>query len=277
MNAVITGNLELDYAGSEAMNTICSNLLFAGRNIRKIVITSCDPDDGKSFVAMQIAVNMAKRGKRTLLIDADMRLSVLNTSYGIRLSGKQMGLSHFLSGQCSLEEVLYQTNISNVFLVPVGSIVQAPLSLIGTPDFDQMIRDVGEYFELVIIDAPPIGRVIDAAEIARSCDGCILLLEYGKTHLRALKEAKQQMERTGTPILGCILNKVTMERRGITKYYYYKWKYRKNSKYGRYGYGRYGYGRYGYGRYGNGRYGYGSYGHEKETDRNNPDAGAKNE
>ncbi len=275
MNAVITGNLELDYAGSEAMNTICSNLLFAGRNIRKIVITSCDPDDGKSFIAMQIAVNMAKRGKRTLLIDADMRLSVLNTRYGIQLSGKRMGLSHFLSGQCSLEEVLYQTDLPNVFLVPVGSIVQAPLSLIGTPDFDQMIRDLGENFELIIIDAPPIGRVIDAAEIARSCDGSILVLEYGKTHIRALQEAKQQMERTGTPILGCILNKVMTERWGIKKYY--KGRYRKRYGYGKHGYGKYGYSKYGYSRYGYSKYGYGRYGNEKEADRNNPDAGAKNE
>ena len=239
--AVINGNLELDYAGSEAINTICSNLMFSGRNIRKVVITSCEPNDGKTFVAMQVVANMAKRGKRALLIDADMRLSVMNAHYDIQLSGSGAGLAHLLSGQCTLEDAMYQTNLPNVYLIPIGTDVQAPLSLIATPEFENLVRAVGETFDLVIIDAPPVGLVIDAAEIARSCDGSVLVLEYSKTHRRALQEAKQQMERTGTPILGCILNKVTMDRLSTKKYYSYGGKY-GYGKYGKYGkYSRYGY------------------------------------
>ena len=236
--AVIHEKLDLDYSGSEAFNTICSNLTFSGKNIKKIVVTSCEPNDGKSFIAVQTVVNMAKRGKRVLLIDADLRLSVLNAQYQIRLSGAAMGLAHYLSGQCVLEDALYETNIPNVYLIPIGTDVQAPLSLIATPDFDNLIKMVGESFDLVVIDAPPVGLVIDAAEIAKSCDGSVLVLEYNKTHRRALQEAKSQMERTGTPILGCILNKVTMDRLSTKKYYSYGGKY-GYSKYGRYG--RYGY------------------------------------
>ncbi len=238
--ANIQGSLDLDYAGSEAFNTICSNLTFSGKNIRKIVITSCEPNDGKSFVAIQIAVNMAKRGKRVLLVDADLRLSVMNAQYQIRLSGAAMGLAHYLSGQCVLDDAIYETNIPNVSLIPIGTDVQAPLSLIATPDFDHLIQMVGESFDLVIIDAPPVGLVIDAAEIAKSCDGSVLILEYNKTHRRALQEAKNQMERTGTPILGCILNKVTMDRLSTKKYYSYggKYGYSKYGKYGKYGYNR---------------------------------------
>lgn len=243
MKAAINAKLDLDYAGNEAMNTICSNLTFSGKNIKKIVITSCEPNDGKSFVAMQVVVNMAKRGKRVLLIDADLRLSVLNAHYEIQLMSDGHGLAHYLSGQCSLEDAMYATNLPNVFLIPIGTDVQAPLSLIATPDFDKLIEAVGESFDLVVIDAPPIGLVIDAAEIAKSCDGSVIVLEYAKTHLRALQEAKQQMERTGTPILGCILNKVTMDRLSTKKYYSYGGKY-GYSKYGRYGkYGKYGYSR----------------------------------
>ena len=241
--AIISSNLNLDYAGSEAMNTICSNLTFSGKNIRKIVITSCEPNDGKSFVSVQVAVNMARRGKRVLLIDADLRLSVMNAHYGIQLVGQGHGLAHFLSGQCPLEDAMYETNIPNVYLIPIGTDVQAPLSLIATPDFDKLINAVGETFDYVIIDAPPVGMVIDAAEIAKSCDGSVLVLEYSKTHRRALADAKEQMERTGTPVLGCILNKVSMDRLSTKRYYSYG---------GKYGYGRYGkYGKYGkYGRYG---------------------------
>ena len=240
--AMIRGDLQLDYAGSEAFNTICSNLTFAGKNIRKIVITSCEPNDGKSFVAVQTVLNMARRGKRVLLIDADLRLSVMNTQYQIQLSGAGLGLAHFLSGQCPLDSAVYETDIPNVYLIPIGTDVQAPLSLIDTPDFVKLIDAVGDTFDYVIIDAPPIGLVIDAAQIAKSCDGSILVLEYNKTHGRALQDAKEQMERSGTPILGCILNKVTLNSLSAKKYYSYG---------GKYGYGKYGYGKYGkYGRYG---------------------------
>ena len=243
LKAQIKGNLNLDYAGSKAMNTICSNLSFSGKNVKKIVITSCEPNDGKSFVAIQVAANMARRGKRVLLMDADLRLSVMNAHYDITLQGEGKGLAHYLSGQCALENVVYETNVPNIFFIPIGTDVQTPLSLIATPDFDQLVQTMGENFDYVIIDAPPVGMVIDAAEIAKSCDGSVLILEYNKTHRRALAEAKQQMERTGTPILGCVLNKVTMDRLGTKKYYSYG---------GKYGYGRYGrygrYARYGYSR-----------------------------
>ena len=238
--ATIKGNLTLDYAGNEALNTICSNLTFSGKNIKKIVITSCEPNDGKSFVAIQTAINMAKRGKRVVLMDADLRLSVLNAQYGIELTGPKYGLAHLLSGQCQIDEIVYETNLQNVFYVPIGTDVQAPLSLIATPDFDNLVNVLGETFDFVVIDAPPVGLVIDAAEIAKSCDGCVLVLEYNKTHRRALQDAKEQMERTGVPILGCVLNKVTMDRLSTKKYYSYGGKYGYN-KYGRYGkYGKYG-------------------------------------
>ena len=200
---------------------------------------------GKSTTSVGIATVLAgAHDKKVLLMDADLRLSVMKSVYDISLSGAGMGLAHFLSGQCSLDDAVYETNIPNFYLIPIGTDVQAPLSLIATPDFDTLMSALGGSFDLVIIDAPPIGLVIDAAEIARSCDGSVLVLEYNKTHRRALQEARQQMERTGTPILGCVLNKVAMDRLSTKKYYSYG---------GRYGYGKYGH----YGKYGrNGGQGY---------------------
>ncbi len=237
--AMIGRNLELDYAGSEAINTICSNLSFSGKNVRKIIFTSCEPNDGKSFVSIQVAANMGRRGKKVLLIDADLRLSIMNAHYDIQLSGPGNGLAHLLSGQCEPEDAIYETNLPNLYFLPIGRDVSNPLSLIATPDFDQLIKSAGEAFDYVFLDTPPIGLVIDSAEMARSCDGSVLVLEYNKTHRRAMAEAKKQLERTGTPILGCVLNKVTMDRLSTKKYYSYG---------GKYGYG-YGYDRqYGYGR-----------------------------
>ena len=139
-----------------------------------------------------------------------------------------------------MEQCVYETNIPNVYLIPIGTDVQAPLSLIATPDFANLMQTLGENFDMVIVDAPPVGMVIDAAEIAKSCDGSVLVLEYNKTRIRGLQDAYQQMTRTGTPVLGCILNKVAMDRLSTKKYYYkYGGKY---GKYGKYGY-RYGYSR----------------------------------
>ena len=240
LKAVIQKSLDLDYAGAEAINTICSNLSFSGKNVKKVVFTSCEPNDGKTFVAMQVAANMGKRGKKALLIDADLRLSVMNAHYEIRLEGAGNGLAHLLSGQCLVDDAIYETNLPNLYLLPIGRDVSNPLSLIATPDFDHLIQYVSGLFDYVLIDAPPIGLVIDSAEMAKSCDGSVLVLEYNKTHRRALAEAKEQMERTGTPILGCVLNKVTMDRLSTKKYYSYVGHY-GYSKYGRYGkYGKYG-------------------------------------
>lgn len=235
--AIIHGNLTLDYAGSEAINTVSSNLTFAGKNIKRIVVTSCEANDGKSFVAIQVAVNMAARGKKVILVDADLRLSVMNSVYDITLSGAKQGLAHYLSGQCELDDVVYETNIPNVCLIPIGTDVQAPLSLIATPDFSELMQTLADNFDLVIVDAPPVGMVIDAAEIAKSCDGSVLVLEYNKTRIRGLQDAYQQMERTGTPVLGCIMNKVAMDRLSTKKYYYRygaKYKYGSEYRYGRY-------------------------------------------
>lgn len=229
--AIFNTNLKLDYSGEEAINTVCSNLTFAGNGIKKVVITSCEPNNGKSFVSIQMAVNMGNRGKRVLMVDADMRMSVLNAHHGVTFKGSKCGLAHVLSGQCDVKDAIYETNLQNVYYIPIGAGLQAPLNLIATQFFAELTKTLGEQFDLIIFDAPPVGMVIDAAEIARSCDGSIIVLEYAKTRRRTLKESKNQMERTGTPVLGCILNKVVMDRISTKKYY---------------GYGKYGYGKYAY-------------------------------
>lgn len=244
LTAKINADLSLEYSGQEALNTVCSNLTFSAKNVRRVVVTSCEANDGKTFMAIQIVANMASRGKRVILVDADLRLSVLTGHYEIDLEGKKCGLAHFLSGQCALEECVYQTNIPNMYLLPAGNEVSNPMGLISTPDFKQMLETLADNFDLVIVDAPPIGMVIDAAEIARFCDGSIFVLEYNKTHRRELKQACLQMQQSGTPVLGYVLNKVTFDRLSTKQYYYHyssRYKYHKYGKYGRYGkYGKYG-------------------------------------
>jgi len=111
-------------------------------------------------------------------------------------------------------------------LLPAGRDVSNPVTLFDTPYFTAMLDVLAKHFDAVLIDAPPIGAVIDAAEIAADCDGSVLVVEYRKTRLHEIAECKRQMEQSGKPILGCIINKVSFD--GIRE------KYRNRSSYARY-------------------------------------------
>lgn len=220
--AILTLNVPKvdDYVSREQMNSLCSNITFAGHNVKTITITSCVAGEGKSYLSMQIALNFAQRGKKVILIDADLRKSRMASDYAFRYDGGEIvGLAHYLSGINTLNDVLYQTNIENLSLIPEGRDISNPIPLLSTSHFQDMIRQLEQLCDLIIIDTPPVGLVVDSAEIARCTNGVIFVVNYQKTHRRELREAKRVLENAGVPILGCVLNKV--EFKGITAKYYY--------------------------------------------------------
>lgn len=214
------GRIEvLDYAGTEALNAICSNLSFAGRNLRKILLTSAAAGEGKSFLTMQIAQNLAKRGKSVCVVDADLRRSFMTKRYEMTTNGEWVGLAHYLAGYNDLDDVIYQTNLYQICMIPVGRDVSNPVPLLDTPNFAEMLNTLAENFDLVLVDAPPVGLVIDAAEIAQNCDGAVFVVEYGKTRRKEIADSKEQIEQAGCPVLGCIINKMTFDSISAKKYY----------------------------------------------------------
>ena len=217
--AVIRNNETMDYAGTEAMNTICSNLIFSGRNVKKVVTTSCTAGEGKSFLTLQMCQNLARRGNRVVLVDADLRRSYLIKRYGIETDGEWRGLAHFLAGYDDINDVIYKTNIENVFLIPTGRDVANPVQLLDSNHFEGLLDALAKEFDFVLVDAPPIGLVIDAAEIAKYCDGAVFIIEYNKTRRRDVIDGKKQLEQAGCPVLGAVLNKVTFETLSAKKYY----------------------------------------------------------
>ena len=221
-SAVISRFVQPEYATQESLNTICSNILFTGVDTKRVLLTSTSAGDGKSYVSFHMAWDFALRGMRVLLMDADLRRSQLNAKYGIKFEPKSNGLAHFLAGYSQMDEVIYAINIDNMYLIPCGRIVSNPIPLFDGERIKNLMGDVKEKFDIVIIDAPPIGQVIDAAEIARYCDGSVLVVSYNSTSRRELLEAKQQMMKTDTPILGCIINKVDVDSLIVKKYYYNK-------------------------------------------------------
>ncbi len=209
----------LDYSGTESLNSICSNLSFSGRQIRKIVMTSASAGQGKSFLTMQIMRNFARRGKRVVMVDTDLRRSFIIKRFGMKAEGEIKGLTHYLAGYCDVNDILFQTNIPGAYLIPAGRDVANPLPLIEAPQFAALLDKLAESFDVVLVDAPPIGLVIDAAEIAKYCDGAVFVVEYNVTRRRELLDAQRQMRQAGCPILGCIINKVSFDTFSAKRYY----------------------------------------------------------
>ena len=233
MNELIIGRFPpQEYAGAEAINTLCTNLSFSGANVKKIMITSCHASEGKSYLTMNIMRTMAKLGKTVALVDADMRCSVLTSRYGLQFvnSERKMGLAHFLAGKADEEDVLYRTNIEGAYMVPVGREVSNPLQLLNTARFERLLDDLAERVDYVLVDAPPVGLVIDAAQIAKFCDGTLIVVSYNSVRRQELIDTKNQLTQTGCPILGVVLNMVEYDSY-LSKKYYYKSYYSAYDRY----------------------------------------------
>ena len=221
MNKLEFGRFQtLDYACKEAINTLCTNLSFVGKEKRVIMMTSTQAHEGKSFLSMNIMRTMSQLGKKIVLVDCDLRKSQIAAKYGARIQeGTGCGTVHYLAGMCSLDDALYETNLPGAYMVPVGREVSNSLALLNTPRLREMFDELSERFELVLVDAPPVGVIIDAAEIAKFCDGTIFAVKYNATGRRELQEAKRQIMNTGCEILGAVLNDVDLEAISSKKYY----------------------------------------------------------
>ena len=210
------------YAVAEAVNTLCTNLSFSGADVKKIMITSCHASEGKSYLSMNIMRTMAKLGKTVALVDADLRRSVIASRYGLQFADpeRKSGLAHFLAGKAEEEEVIYRTNIEGAYLVPTGREVSNPLPLLNTQRFERLLDDLARQVDYVLVDAPPVGLVIDAAQIAKYCDGTLIVVNFNAVRRQELIDVKNQLEQTGCPILGTALNMVEYDSYLSKKYYY---------------------------------------------------------
>ena len=207
----------------EYYNALRTNIQLSGDKLKVIAVSSVRPGEGKSTTSTNIAWAFARAGYKTLLVDADIRNSVMS---GVFKSRERItGLTDYLSGTRDLSHGLCETNVENLFVIQSGSISPNPTGLLQSPKFESMIETLRKYFDYIIVDTAPIGIVIDAAIVAQKCDASILITEAGTTKRRDVDRAKQQLEQTGTPFLGVVLNKFDIQL----------------EKYGSYGvYGNYG-------------------------------------
>ncbi|WP_346707066.1 polysaccharide biosynthesis tyrosine autokinase [Massilistercora timonensis] len=207
---------EYTYAMREELKTLRTNLQFCGDDKRVILITSSAAGEGKSATSLNLAVSLTELGKKVILVDADIRKSVMVSR--LQKGTVNYGLAHFLAGQCQVSEAVCAVrNVEGLHMMFSGPSVPNPTELLSSSRFEKMILAFRKVYDYIIIDGPPLGLVVDSAIIAKSCDGAAIVVAAGMVKYRFVQTVKEKILNAGCPVLGVILNKV--DRDGGGKYY----------------------------------------------------------
>lgn len=205
MNVSFRFPLEDNYFINEAFNTLSINLRFSGPDRKVITMTSCFENEGKSFTVLQLARHLCQDGKRVIVVDADMRKSMIVSKY-TELSGIK-GLSELLSEMVTLDEALYHVdNIPGMDIIFSGDYPPNPCVLLGNHRFHDLIAQFREQYDYVLIDNAPLVPVVDALLCAKVSDGVVLIVNRGSVRQKVLRSVTGQIEKSGAELIGVILN-----------------------------------------------------------------------
>ena len=218
---------------AESFRALRTALLLANSGMppRTILVTSGLPSEGKTTIAINVAITLAQRGGRVLLIDSDLRRpSVHRHLMGTRKSRDEVpGLSHFLTGNAPLADCIQPSNlIANLDVMMAGSIPPNPAELCSSEPMRKLLHDLREDYSHVIIDSPPLLSVTDSTILSVQTDGVLLVSRSGFSTRDSLRRAKKLLEHVNSRLLGVVLNDLNLAVDGYYYYYYY----------GYYGYGR---------------------------------------
>lgn len=216
----------------EALRTLRTSLHFARLKTKNnlLMIAAPSPGVGKTFVCANLAVAIAQAGQRVLLIDADMRRGTLHKALGVRWEG---GLSDLISGQAELEDVIRNVSgTENLSFISRGSVPPNPSELLMHPRFSGLLQQLGQRYDIVVIDTPPVLAVTDAAVIGHHVGTCLMVVRWGLNQQREIALAKQRLEQNGVRVKGAIFNGVQKRGAGRYAYSYYEYIPARNSKSG---------------------------------------------
>jgi succinoglycan biosynthesis transport protein ExoP len=214
---------------AECCRAIRTNLLFMSpdKPTKTLLISSAGPQEGKTTVAVSMAITLAQSGLRVLLVDTDMRRPRVHKALGIPSSVE--GVSSAILGKGPVKEYVRSTAIDNLWVLPCGACPPNPAELLHADRFRHMVDELADEFDRVIFDSPPLGVVTDASILARITEATVLVAKAGRTSKYALARARRQLGPT-VNLLGCILNDLNLSKQ--REYGYYAYYY---SRYGYYG------------------------------------------
>jgi tyrosine-protein kinase Etk/Wzc len=190
---------------AEAYRTLRTNLLFSQltRELKKIVVTSAAPGDGKTTVSANLAVTFSQQGIRVLLIDCDLRRARLHNVFSVP---RVPGFSELVVGYADVASSIRETRVENLFVLPAGTLPPNPSELLGGQRVPALLDELASDYDVLIIDTPPVLAAADAAVLGGLADGVLLVVRAGKTEREAAKDALRQLNTVGAHIVGAVLN-----------------------------------------------------------------------
>lgn len=213
--------LNIDYnqlqSTGEAFKSLRANVQFCGPDVHAIVITSCLPGDGKSTVSVGLGIALAQAGKRVLVVDADLRKSVMLNKFSDEVG--VVGFSEFLSGQASIEDVKFATQYNGLDIIFSGQYPANPAELLSSSALKTFVETQTRVYDYVILDTPPLGMVLDSAVVSSVCDSAILVIPEGKIKSELAKKVMAQLEKSGAHIIGAVINKRVKKSTNYGGYY----------------------------------------------------------
>ena len=206
--------------------TLLANIRFASIDepVKTIVITSTGVDEGKSTTALALSTAMAKSGKRTLIIDCDMRRRSLGHMLNVHPAA---GIYAVLSGQAPLKRAVTQTKTPNLYFLDCEPNISSPSDVLSTKRFAALLATLRNTFDYVVIDTPPLSLFVDAAVVSSLVDGVALVARQRVAKKRAVSDALAQLESANARVLGLVL---TFAQKGDDDYYYYYYYYNEENK-----------------------------------------------
>lgn len=219
-DAISTGNERPSFHVTEAFKELRTNIEFLRPDNapRVITITSSHPGEGKSTVASNLAVTMAQTGKPIVIIDADLRRPLLAKTFGL-VEG--VGVTDIMVGHAAVDDVMqYIPALPSLTVLGAGKIPPNPSEILGSERFRDMVLDLAQE-AFVIIDAPPLLPVTDAAILARRFDGCLVVVGAGETTADELNKAVSTVKSIDGDVLGVVLNRIPTTGAEASSYQYY--------------------------------------------------------
>jgi succinoglycan biosynthesis transport protein ExoP len=217
-------------AMAESFRTLRTNLLFSAANnqLRRVVVSSAGPSEGKTTTAANLAIAFALQGHRVLVMDCDLRKPRLHKVF---THSQSPGVTESLVLGASLDDTCRETAIDGLHVMTCGYVPPNPAELLGSPAMERMLDDVSTRYDIVVIDTPPLLAASDASIMSRISDGAVLVVRAGRTEIQAVRAATEQMQKVGAPILGLVLNDPDAEVAKYAHYYgyYYNNYYRYES------------------------------------------------
>ncbi|WP_090580977.1 CpsD/CapB family tyrosine-protein kinase [Paenibacillus sp. OV219] len=205
---------------SEAYRTLRTNIQFSAidQQMQVLMVASATVGEGKTTTLTNLAVTYAQEGKKVLLIDADLRNPSLHQVFQ---QSNRVGLTSAFLNHQPITDVISETNIDNLFIIPSGPIPPNPSEILGSQRMQMLMDDLKRIFDVILLDTPPVLPVADSLIVSSYCDGVILVVHAGKVKKELVKKAKANLDHVKARILGVVLNNNERSKNEGQYYYYY--------------------------------------------------------